>query len=32
LQLNDIGVVVSNGHIHQELLAAVQSTIPQHLV
>ena len=32
LQLTDTGVVVSNGHIHRELLNAVQSTIPQHLV
>ncbi len=32
LGLTDIGVVVSNGHIHQALLDAVQSTIPRHLV
>jgi myo-inositol-1(or 4)-monophosphatase len=31
-QLNDMGVVVSNGHIHDELLTAVQSTIPEHLL
>jgi myo-inositol-1(or 4)-monophosphatase len=32
LHLTDTGVVVSNGHIHQDLLAALQSTIPHHLV
>jgi myo-inositol-1(or 4)-monophosphatase len=32
LHLTDTGVVVSNGYIHQDLLAALQSTIPHHLV
>jgi len=31
LQLIDNGVIVSNGHIHQELLNALRATIPPHL-